>query len=868
MRPESRTIADRLLGLASLLVPGHLRRDWLREWQAEFRSSRDNRAFFAAGRLAGAAEDALRMRSRTARRNSMITHDIKHALNRWRRQPLFALVVVAILAVGLGANTAVFALVEATMIRPLPFRDGENLVHFWQTRLENDSLSNFSHPTFVDVGERTETLSGVASYHSPSMTLTEGDAARTVESVRVSPNFFGVLGVEPVFGRTFRQGDGGPGADRVVILGDGFWRTQYGADPEIIGRTLILDGSPYTVVGVLPQDFVFPRERRAEVWRPMIPTEREATARGFRWMHIVGRVADGANLTQARDEMDRIAAHMASEWPEENNARGIRLITMREQVIGETGTAVTAVYAAVLLVLLITCVNLAHLLLARAADRRGEVAVRTALGASRWQLVRQVLVEVVLLFMAGGVAGAFFAGWLLDAVVAVMPADALLQAPFLGDLSIDPGVLAYGLGLALLSGVVFGLIPALRVATSRSLTPSMTSRGAVPRAGTRLLVGSQVAVAVVLMMSTLLLVRSTMELLEVDPGFDPDNLLTMRISLPRATYDGDRIIGFNRDLVDRVAALPGVVGAAAVDRIPLTGNSASIRMTVPGGSDEDEVRANFHVVTPEYFDVMGMRVVAGRGLSTGDADGAPLAVLVNELLATELFGDRDPLGLELPLTLGERSPVVVGVVNDVKVQTIEESASPAMYIHVAQFPGSATGLAVRTSGDPAALINPVRAQLTSIDPALDIYEVASMREVIDSSPTMLTRTIPAQLLSGFAVFATLLVGLGLFAVVGHDIASRTREIGLRRALGALPASVVREMTAGTLSVVAVGVLFGVVAAVAAARLLQSMLFGVGAADPIALLLTAVGVLAVSAAACLVPARRALRVDPTEALRSE
>ncbi len=869
MRTDSRGFAERLLQLVGRLVPGYLRREWLREWKAEFRSSRDRGHWFTLARLAGAIEDASRMRSRTLRRDSMITQDIKHALKHWRRQPAFAAVVVAILTVGLGANTAVFALVEATMIRPLPFQDGQDLVHFWQTRLESDSLSNFAHPTFVDIRERTQTLAGVAAYHSPSMTLTDGESTRTVESVRVTPNFFTLLGVEPVLGRNFRETDDQLAADRIVVLGDGFWRTEFGADPEIIGRTLILDGTPYSVVGVLPQDFVFPRERRAEVWRPMIPTEREATARGFRWMHVIGRLADDANAVQAQDEMDRIAADLALESPQENGGRGLRLISMRDQVIGDIGPAVTAVYGAVMLVLLITCANLAHLLLARVAGRRSEIAVRKALGATRWQLVRHVLVEVMLLFLIGGAAGAVFAGWLLDAVVAVMPAGALLQAPFLGDLSIHGGVLAYGLGLALLCGGLFGLIPALQIGASKSVGSSMATRGALPRAGSRLLVGSQVAVAVVLMASTLLLVRSTLELLEVDPGFDTENLLTLRISLPGAAYDDEaRIVAFNRELVERVSGLPGVLGAAAIDRIPLTGNSAATYVGIPGAeSEEDRVRANFHVITPEYFDVMGMQLIDGRALVAGDDAGSRPVVVVNELLAAALFGDRDPLGLDV-LAGGERTLAVVGVVGDVKVQTIDAPEVPAMYIHTAQLPSTGTGLVVRTRDQPAALVNAVRAQVIAMDPALDIYEVSSMRGLIDSSPAMLTRTIPALLLSGFAAFATLLVALGLFAVVGHDVASRRREIGIRRALGALPSRVVRDVTSGTFAIVGVGVAAGVVAAIAAARLLESVLFGVGAADPIALVATAAVVLMVSMLACIVPARRAVRVDPTEALRSE
>ena len=866
---DSHRVVERLLAVISRLVPRALRAEWLREWTAEFRGGGNGGMRFSSGRLTGAVEDAARIRSRTLRREVMIMQDIKQALSRWRRQPLFALVVVAILALGLGANTAVFALVDATMIRPLPFRDGEELVHFWQLIFDGDSLINFSHPTFVDVGARSRTMAGVAAYHSPSMTWTRNDEARTVETVRVSPNFFTLLGVEPMLGRNFRAGDDQLSADRVVIVGHGFWSTELGADPDVIGGTLVLDGTPYAVVGVLPQDFVFPRERRAEVWRPLIPSEREATMRGSRWMHIIGRLAEGANITQAQGEMDRIATDMAREWPEANAGYGLRLIAMRDQVVGDTGPAVTAVYGAVLLVLMITCANLAHLMLARVTGRRSEIAVRNALGATLGQLVRHVLVEVLLLFVIGGMAGTLFASWLLDAVVSLIPTDAMLQAPYLGELAVSGRVVAYGLTMALVCGAVFGLIPALRVATSKGGPASMSTRTAIPRAGARLLVASQVAVAVTLLASTLLLVRSTLELLEVDPGFDTENLMTLRISLSGTAYDeGARIVAFNRELTERVAALPGVTGAAAVDRIPLSGNLVTTGLATPAmPSDGDRVRTNRHVITPDYFDVMGMRLVTGRGLrATDTADSRPVTV-INEMLASALFGDASPLERAV-VAGGALTLEVVGVVADVKVHTIDEPASAALYIHTAQFPSRSTGLVVRTRDDPGVLVNAVREQVTAIDPALDIYEVSSMREMIDASPAMLTRTIPAALLSGFAAFATLLVGLGLFAVVAHDVAARTREIGIRRAIGALSASVVRDVTAGTMAVVALGMIVGAAAAVASARLLQSILFGVGAADPLALAATAAVVLVVAALACVVPVRRAVNVDPTEALRTE
>lgn len=868
MQESSFRFIERLLALVSRLVPRALRADWLREWEAEFRGSDESGLRFASGRLGGAIEDAAHLRSRTLRRDVMITQDIKQALNRWRRQPLFAGFVVAILALGLGANTAVFALVDAAMIRPLPFADGDALVHFWQVELGDDSLTNFSHPTFVDIGERAATMAAVAAYHSPSMTLTRAADARTVEAVRVSPSFFTLLGVEPVLGRNFRAGDDATSADRVVILSDGFWRTELGADPDAISDTLVLDGTPYTVIGVLPRGFVFPRERRAEVWRPLIPTGREATARGSRWMHIIGRLADGANIVQAQGEMDRIAADLRRDWPDANRDYGLRLVSMREQVLGDTGPALTAVYGAVLLVLVITCANLAHLMLARITGRSGEIAVRNALGATRWQLLRHVLVEVVLLFLVGGIAGMVFASWLLRALVALIPVDAMQQAPFLGELGVGGMVAVYGIGLSLLCGIVFGLIPALRIASSQHRHAAISARTTIPRAGARLLVASQVAIAVILLASTLLLVRSTLELLEVDPGFDTENLMTLRISLPGTTYEGARIAAFDRELVERVTALPGVVGAAAVDRIPLSGNLATTGLVTPDmPSDADRVGTNVHMITPEYFDVMAMPLIAGRGLADTDNAISQPVVVINEMLAAALFGDASPLGREV-LTGGGRTLEVVGVVGDVKVHSIEEPAAPAAYIHTAQLPSLSTGLVVRTRADPAALVNAVRQEVSAMDPALDIYEVSSMREMIDASPAMLTRTIPALLLSGFAAFATLLVGLGLFAIVAHDVATRTREIGIRRAIGALPANVVRDITAGTLGVVALGIVIGSAAAVAAARLLQSILFGVGAADPVALLGTTLAVLIVATLACLVPARRAVNVDPTEALRSE
>ncbi|MGD8328368.1 MAG: ABC transporter permease, partial [Acidobacteriota bacterium] len=430
-------------------------------------------------------------------------------------------------------------------------------------------------------------------------------------------------------------------------------------------------------------------------------------------------------------------------------------------------------------------------------------------------------------------------------------------------------VFGYGLGLALACGLLFGLIPALRVATAQDRNAAMSGRTAAPRAGSRLLVVSQVAVAVVLLASTLLLVRSTLELLDIDPGFDPDNLMTLRIGLSGAAYDdGARVVAFNHELVERVEALPGVIGAAVVDRIPLSGNLATTSLGLPeAASDADRVGTNVHLVTPGYFDVMGMRLLAGRGLAATDTATSQPVVVINEMTARALFGERSPLGRQV-VTGGGRTLEIVGVVSDVKVHTIEEPAAPALYIHTDQLPSRSSGLVVRTADDPAALVNAVRAQVNAIDPAQDIYEVSSMRAMIDASPAMLTRTIPALLLSGFAAFATLLVGLGLFAIVAHDVAARTREIGIRRAIGALPASVVRDVTAGTLAVVALGIVVGSFAAVAAARLLQSILFGVGTADPLALVGTAAAVLIVAALACIVPVRRAVNIDPTEALRAE
>lgn len=811
--------------------------------------------------------------SRRARRmDTMIGHDFKQALQRWRRAPVFGAMIVAILSLGMGVNIAVFALVDATLLRPLPFEAGDEVVHFWQESRADGSLTNFSHPIFLDLGARARTLEGVAGYHSPSMTLTRGDGARSVETVRVSPGFFALLGVDPALGRDFRPEDATVGAGRVTIVSNAFWRTELGGEPDVLGRALVLDGQPYTLIGVLPAEFVFPRERRAEVWRPLVPSEREASARGLRWMHVIGRLGPGVDLPSAQREMDRLAAEMEVEAPEANGGRGLRLISMRDQVVGETRPALLAVFAAVLVVLLITCSNVAHLVFVRVLGRRADLGVRRALGATRGQIVRHVTIEVLVLFLLGGAGAAVVSSWLLRAVPALLPPDAMAQAPFLGELSVDTWVLAYTCGVAVLGGLAFGLLTAARVASLEERGGLVASRRVIARGGTRLLVASQVAIAVALLASTFLLVRSSRALLGVDPGFDADDLMTLRISLPPTTYDDPALIAqFNEELVRRVETMPDVLGAAAVDRIPLSGNLATTLVRVPGEGGEAEARAaNQHVVSPGYFDVMGMRVVGGRPLQDGDDAAAPRVAVVNELLAAALFGQQSPLGRTLILGMGAQAPTleIVGVTADVKVHTIEEPPAPALYLPVAQLPSNATGLVVRTRTRPDALVGEVRAHVTGIDPSLDIYEVGSMRQLIDRSPDVLKRTIPALLLSAFAAFATILVGVGVFAIVGKDVAGRTRELGVRRAVGASSVDIVRDVTTGTLVTVAWGIVAGSALAVASARLVRSLLFGVGAGDPLTLVATASSVLLVASLACVLPVRRALAVYPTEALRSE
>ena len=882
-----------ILRVLSHITPAERRDDWLREWQSEMHyalvglhgpqggespsgQSRFTRLTMLF-RCLGALEDALWLRLRK-REPRMIGQHIKYAFRSLRKQPGFSAVVILTLALGIGANAAMYTVIDAALFRPLPFEDPDRVMHFWQTRLEDETrLSNTSYPNYLDWRAQSETFAQLAGYGGRSLTYTGDGAPERFEGVRVTASFFPVLGVRPVLGRGIVEADMGPDAPRLVVMAHGLWQRRFGGDSDIIGRVLTLNNMGYTVIGVLPPAFEFARRRNAELWIPLVLSQPEATTRGFRWFHVIGRLTPSATVQQARDEMNLIAQRLIDAYPGENRGRGIAVVPMPEQALGAARSVMLILFGAVGLILLITSANVANLLLARSAAREKEMSIRAALGAGRARLLAQMLTESAALALAGGATGVLLAKWGIDALPAMLPEAVRAQMPYLNALELNGGVLLFSLAVSLFTGVLFGLAPALQISTVRLQHAlkdgARTSDGGHRQRLRQAFVTAEVSLALVLLLGTGLMVRSMTHLLNESPGFDPDNLLTLRISLPAADYQSEaKILSFNRQLVSRVGALPGVVGVSSIDRLPLSGNLASSGFGVVGDPQPrpgEGPQANRQVVSPAYFRVMNIPLIQGRLFEERDDANAPPVLVINETLADQVFADRNPLGRKLGLRWGGGMEFeIVGIVGDVKLHTFDGNVVPTFYVSSRQIGSRTTGLVVRTASDPVNLIAAIRREVQAIDPNVPIYAVQMVEDMIAASPSLFLRRYPTWMLAGFAALATILVTLGLYGVISYSVTQRTREIGVRMALGAEPRAVVRQVVGEGMKMVGLGLAIGVVASLGLARFLSSMLFGIQPSDPATFavvipLLTGIGLLA-----CLLPAQRATRIDPTEALRSE
>jgi putative ABC transport system permease protein len=804
----------------------------------------------------------------------ILRQDLAYGLRRLRQAPGFTAVAVATLALGIGANGAIFSVVNAVLLRPLPFEEPERLVrvsHAWKGKATNV----YSPQNFLDVESAARSFESLAAFDSGGVTLTGRGQPSRLEGTQVSATFFDTLRVRPAHGRTFAPGENDPGHTKVAVLGHDLWRARFAADPAVVGQTVQLNREPYTIVGVAPPAFSFPD--RTEIWTAMEYDQRFRTqSRGAWYLGAIGRLKPGVTLTHAQREVATIHARLARAYPDANEGVGGAVASLQESMVGDSRRALLVLLGAVGLVLLIACVNVANLLLARVAARESELAVRTALGAGRFRLMRQLLTESLVLSVLGGAAGILLAAFSLDALLALQPQG----VPRLAEVHVDRAVVTFAAMLSVLTGLVFGVFPSLHM-TKRPTAESLRegSRGVLSGRGHRMrsgLVIGQMALAMMLLAGAGLLLRSFTQLRRVDPGFRSDNVLTFRLALPDSAYEDEASrLAFHDRLMPKLAALPGVRTAAGVLGVPLGGTRFSFSFEVKGRPPlppAQQPAMEVRVATPEYFQAMGIPLVRGRAFETGDGAGRPPVALISEAAARRYFPGEDPIGqfITLGWGRGEGRPrvggEVVGIVGDVKDRGLAAEHLPEMYVPYAQMPTQTLDVVLRTHVTPRSLVPAVEKVVRELDPELPVARVATLDEVVARSIS--EPRFYMVLLSAFAAMAVFLAALGIFGVLSYAVVQRSREIGIRVALGAHPRDVLRMVLGHAATLALVGVLAGLAGALALSRAIGSLLFELSPTDPLTLGSMAVLLASVALVASYLPARRATRVDPLIALRSE
>jgi putative ABC transport system permease protein len=791
--------------------------------------------------------------------------DLKFAVRALRKSPLLTLVAALSLGIGIGANAAIFSAVDIFMIRPLPYRESERLVFAWTTNQERgwNSVSN-AMPDFLDWREASRTMD-LAAFRGTGVNLSAEGTPERLSGYQASWNFLQVLGERPVMGRSFAPEDERAGGAQVVLLGHGVWERLFGSQPDIVGQTVLLDGAPYTIVGILPPRFQF-GYNQPEVILPLGITGEEARNSHYLW--TLGRIRDGFDLDQARAEIDQLERRIAQAYPETSVGNGARLETIRDAWFDEgfrSGSMISTV--AVLLVLLIACANVANLLLARSTYRRKEIAVRGALGAQRGRLIRQLMTESLLLAILGGVLGIGLGVLGVRGLVSIMPSDFLL----VDQIRLSGRVLAFTAGITLLSGLLFGLAPALQTAASEIRSSlSEGSRGSTGARGGRLrkgLVVTEVALAMVLLVSSALLVESFLRIRSVDMGIDPDPVLTMEMILPEARYGTDQeIVAFEQNLLGRIEAIPGVQRAGLAQTLPMRGNDATF-YSIPDQDPPEEGRqpvVSFRIVTPGYFEAMGIPLVAGRFLEDTDDDAAVPVVLVNEAFAAQHWPEEDPIGKRVEFVSGEKE--IVGVVGNVRAFGPNDEAPIMVYLPAYAGPSRHLALTVKVAGDPISHVAPVRETILSVDPDQPAYNVQTLTEVLKDE--MGGETIMAKIMGVLAVVALSLAVVGVYGVMAYTVSRRVQEVGIRMALGADSGAVLTLMLRQGGALAALGVGIGFIASLGVTRGLSFFLYGVSPFHLPTFLAVALILFGAGFTATLLPARKASRVDPIVALRWE
>jgi putative ABC transport system permease protein len=868
-----------LIRLVGVIVPRRLRADWKQEWEAELRHR--EALLDDWGQLKWQTKLDLLRRSTSAfwdalwlqpnRLEDEMFQDLSFGLRMLLKNKVSTMVAVLTLALGIGANTAIFSVVEAVLLRPLPFADPERLVWLggWSG---NDKEQGVTPADFLDYRDQTQSFEQLAASISDSvpMNLSGDGEPERLQGGLVTTNYLDMFGVPPELGRTFREEDENNGLASVVVLSHSLWTRRFNSDPSTLNRTIILDKRKVTVIGVMPPQLQY--ATGVEIWQPFsFPSspQEPLRSREFHMLRPVARLKSGVSLPQAQAEVEVIARQLQDLYPRTNANQSLFLMTLHERLVGNVKLMLLVLFGAVGSVLLIACANVANLLLARAASRQKEIAVRAALGASRRRLVQQLLTESLTLSLLGSVCGVLLAQWGVQLLVKLSAG----YIPFADKIHLNATVLIFTLAVALITGLSFGIVPALQ-STRLELTSTLkeggkgASGGAQTHRTLNLLVVCEVSLAVVLMTGAGLLVNSFLRLQQVRLGFDEKNLLTARLELPNPYAQPAKKTQFFEQLQERVAALPGVEAVGFITELPLTRQSADFRFKIEGSStqtSEQNVHADLRNINHDYFRAIQIPLLRGRNVTEAEVHDSAPVVLISDAFARRYFIDEDPLGKYVRMDLPDQRPSqIIGIVGDVRHRGLDGDLRPTIYFPSLRFGYS--NVVIRTAGDPLSLANALREQVTAIDPNQPISNVRTMEQWVSES--LAQPRFRTLLLGGFSAVALILAVVGIYGVMTYAVTQRTHEIGIRLALGAQTRDVLSLILKRGMKLAVFGVLVGLIAAMALTRLMESFLFGVRPTDPLTFAVTASGLLLIALIACWIPARRATRVDSMVALRDE
>jgi putative ABC transport system permease protein len=806
--------------------------------------------------------------------------DIRYAFRQLLKHPAFSLIAILVLALGIGANTAIFSVVNSVLLQPLPYRAPNELVSLWGTNTLNEiPRETASYPDFNDWRQQAQSFQTIAGFANTTAILTgDGGEPERLPGGAVLGDFFTVLGVEPALGRKFLPEEGEQGKNRVVILSQELWQRRFGGDPKIIGQQITVNGNPNTIVGVLPAGFQDPMpaaRKKVQLWLPLPVTDGMRNSRRGDFLNVVARLKPGVSLDQARAEMKGIASRLEKQYPDTNASWGVIVEQLHETLTGDIRPALLLLLGAVAFLLLIACANVANLLLARASSRQREIAIRAALGASRARVVRQLLTENVFLSLGGGILGLLFAVWGIHALLALSPGN----IPRLESIGINQQVLWFTLGLSLFTGVVFGLVPALTASkTNLNDTLKEGGRSAAEGAGGQRLRNAmavaEIALSLVLLVGAGLLIRSFIHLQEVKPGFNPTRLLAVDLSLPAAKYaENQQAVQFFDQLLSSVSRQPGVEAATITSDLPLGGGADFLAFSVEGRvlSPTDRTPdAESRVISPDYFRTLEIPLRSGRLLTDRDTTGVPDAVVINETLARKYFTGENPIGKRVtygdPQAKDAQWFTIVGVVGDVHGTRLNDEPYAQIYSSFRQTPRRGFSLIVRTAGEPTAMLRTMREQIWALDRQQPLYNVRTVDQVLAQS--IARPRFNMLLITILAGVALVLAAVGIYGVMSYSVSQRSHEIGIRMALGATAGDVLRLVVRHGMMLAGIGLALGLLAAFGLTRIMSSLLFGISVTDPITYFGLALLLGAIAFLACYIPARRATKVNPVVALRAE